>query len=131
MRSRGGTLAELAADLATDATIADAMRRIPKGMAARDLVKAHGTVSATARMPAISIAAEGSELRLPAEVRDAIGEIAFDADITMRISPRKGHELAYGELILRSRLCELRINRDECVRRPLCSLPRGSCLAAG
>jgi len=82
-------MAELAAGLATDATIPDALRWIPKGMTVRYLAKARGTMSATARVPAVAVASEGSELQVPVEVRNDAGEIVFDAAIAMWISPRK------------------------------------------
>jgi len=82
-------MAELAGGLATDATIPDAMRWIPKGMSVRYLRKAKGPMTATARVPAIAAAASGSEVHVTVEVQDAGGEAVFDADITMWISPRK------------------------------------------
>lgn len=82
-------MAELAGGLATDATIPDSMRWIPKGMTVRYLAKAHGAISAIARVPAITAAAAGSELQVPVEVRNAAGEIVLDAAITMWISQRK------------------------------------------
>ena len=82
-------MAELAGGLATDATIPDAMRWIPKGMTVRYLKKAKGTMVATARVPDIAAAASGSEAHVTVEVRDDTGEAVFDADITMWISPRK------------------------------------------
>lgn len=82
-------MAELAGGLATDATIPDAMRWIPKGMTVRYLKKAKGTMTATARVPTIVDATTGSEVHAIVEVRDAGGDVVFDADITMWISPRK------------------------------------------
>jgi acyl-coenzyme A thioesterase PaaI-like protein len=82
-------MAELAGGLATDATIPDAMRWIPKGMTVRYLKKATGPMTATARVPDIAAAASGSEAHVKVEVRDDTGEAVFDADITMWISPRK------------------------------------------
>ena len=82
-------MAELSGGLATDATIPDAMRWIPKGMTVRYLKKAKGTMVATARVPTIAEATTGSEVHAIVEVRDAAGEVVFDADITMWISPRK------------------------------------------
>ena len=82
-------MAELAGGLATDATIPDGMRWIPKGMTVRYLKKAKGTMVATARVPAIEVAASGSEVHAIIEVRDTAGEVVFDADITMWIAPRK------------------------------------------
>ncbi|MGN6521281.1 MAG: hotdog fold domain-containing protein [Dokdonella sp.] len=82
-------MAELAGGLATDATIPDSMRWIPKGMTVRYLKKAKGAMTATATVPAIVAATSGSEAHAIVEVRDAGGEVVFDADITMWISPRK------------------------------------------
>lgn len=82
-------MAELAGGLATDATIPDSMRWIPKGMTVRYLKKATGPMSATARVPAIAEGGAGSEVHAIVEVRDAAGDVVFDADITMWISPRK------------------------------------------
>jgi acyl-coenzyme A thioesterase PaaI-like protein len=82
-------MAELAGGLATDATIPDAMRWIPKGMSVRYLRKAVGPMIATARVPAIAASGEGVELHVPVEVRDRADDIVFDADITMWVSPRK------------------------------------------
>lgn len=82
-------MAELAGGLATDATIPDSMRWIPKGMTVRYLKKASGPLTATARVPAIAAATDGSELHVPVQVCDAAGEVVFDADITMWVSPRK------------------------------------------
>lgn len=82
-------MAELAGGLATDATIPDAMRWIPKGMMVRYLKKAKGTVVATARVPPMAVAESASEMHVPVDVRDAAGDVVFDADITMWIAPRK------------------------------------------
>ena len=82
-------MAELAAGLATDAALPASMRWIPKGMSVRYLRKASGTMTATARVPIPAEASEGFESHAIVEVRDDGGEIVFDADITMWISPRK------------------------------------------
>jgi len=82
-------MAELAGGLATDAAIPDSMRWIPKGMGVRYLKKAVGTMTATARVPAIAAAAAGHEVHAVVEARDASDEVVFDADITMWVSPRK------------------------------------------
>ncbi len=79
--------AELAGGLATDATIPDAMRWIPKGMSVRYLKKALGELHATATVPMIA-AGPAQELHALVEVRNAADEIVFDADITMWVSPR-------------------------------------------
>ena len=82
-------MAELSAGLATDATIPDAMRWIPKGMTVRYLKKAKGTMIATARVPTVAATNGGSEVHALVEVRDGAGDMVFDADVTMWISPRK------------------------------------------
>jgi uncharacterized protein (TIGR00369 family) len=81
-------LAELTGGLATDVSIPAAMRWIPKGMTVRYLRKAVGTMTATCTVPA---AAEGvaQDLVAHVDVRDPLGEVVFDADITMYVSPRK------------------------------------------
>lgn len=82
-------MAELAGGLATDATTPGSMRWIPKGMTVRYLKKASGPMTATARVPAITEGTSGSEVHALVDVRDTAGEIVFDADITMWVSPRK------------------------------------------
>ena len=82
-------MAELAAGLATDATLPESMRWIPKGMNVRYVRKAVGTMTATARVPSPAADADGVELHAIVEVRDASGEVVFDADITMWITLRK------------------------------------------
>lgn len=82
-------MAELAAGLATDATIPDSMRWIPKGMDVRYLRKAYGAMTATATLPPIAAAAEGSEARAVVVVVDAKGDAVFSAEVAMWISPRK------------------------------------------
>ena len=82
-------MAELAAGLATDATLPDSMRWIPKGMSVRYLRKAAGAMTATARVPSPAADADGVELHAIVEVRDASDEIVFGADITMWITLRK------------------------------------------
>jgi acyl-coenzyme A thioesterase PaaI-like protein len=81
-------LAELTGGLATDVSIPASMRWIPKGMSVRYLRKAVGTMTATCTVPA---AAEGvaQDLVAHVDVRDPLGEVVFDADITMYVSPRK------------------------------------------
>jgi acyl-coenzyme A thioesterase PaaI-like protein len=81
--------AELAGGLATDATLPPALRWIPKGMNVRYLRKAVGTMIATAQVPMISTGTSGADVIAHVDVRDAQGDIVFDADITMWIAPRK------------------------------------------
>lgn len=82
-------MAELAGGLATDATIPDAMRWIPKGMSVRYLAKARGTMTATATVASIADAAVAQELQAHLEVRDLGNTVVFEADIAMWVSPRK------------------------------------------
>jgi len=82
-------MAELAAGLATDATLPDSMRWIPKGMSVRYLRKAVGVMTATARVSSPAADADGVELHAIVEVRDVAGEVVFDADVTMWITLRK------------------------------------------
>lgn len=79
--------AELAGGLATDATIADSMRWIPKGMTVRYLKKARGDLRAIAQVPLMQETV-AQEVHAIVEVRDASDEVVFDADITMWVSPR-------------------------------------------
>ena len=81
--------AELAAGLATDATI-DAMHRwIPKAMQVNYLKAARGTLTATASVPAIDANENGSECPVAVAVRDAAGETVFSAVVSMWITPRR------------------------------------------
>lgn len=82
-------MAELAGGLATDATIPEGMRWIPKSMRVRYLAKAHGVMTATAIVPAIDDTTAAQELNAHVDVRDAAGALVFDADIAMWVSPRR------------------------------------------
>ena len=81
-------MAEMAGGLATDATIPAGTRWIPKGMSVRYLKKASGRMTATAQVPALADAAVAQDLHALVEVRDDAGEIVFDADIVMWVSPK-------------------------------------------
>lgn len=80
--------AELAGGLATDVTIPDSMRWIPKGMSVRYLKKALGMLHATARVQRISDPTTAQDLHAIVEVRNTADEIVFDADITMWVTPK-------------------------------------------
>lgn len=82
-------MAEMAGGLATDATIPAGTRWIPKGMQVRYLKKAVGTMTATATVASVADPALAQELHALVEVRDPHGDIVFDADITMWVSPSK------------------------------------------
>jgi len=55
----------------------------------RYLKKATGTLTATARVPAIADPTQAQDLHAHVEVRDAQNDVVFDADITMWVSPKK------------------------------------------
>jgi acyl-coenzyme A thioesterase PaaI-like protein len=81
-------LAELCAGVMTDASLPPGMRWIPKGMSVRYLAKARGTLVGVARPefePRVDEA--GFELPVLVEVKDAAGELVFDARIAMWLSP--------------------------------------------
>lgn len=80
--------AELAGGLATDATIPDAMRWIPKSMRVRYLKKAIGTMTATATVSPI-VGETAQDLHALVEVRDEHRELVFEADIVMWVSPKR------------------------------------------
>ena len=80
--------AELAGGLATNAAIAPSQRWIPKGMTVRYLRKATGTLTATAAVVVPAADAPAQDAHALVEVRNAAGEVVFDADITMWISVR-------------------------------------------
>jgi acyl-coenzyme A thioesterase PaaI-like protein len=83
-------LAELCAGLVTDASLPRGMRWIPKGMSVRYLKKAHGPLVGSAKPEsAIVVADNGYELPVVVEVRDAAGEVVFDARVAMWISPSR------------------------------------------
>lgn len=82
-------MAELAGGLATDATIPDSMRWIPKGMTVRYLARARGAMTAAATVPAIADASLAQDLRAHVDVRDEAGTLVFDADIAMWVTPRR------------------------------------------
>ena len=83
-------LAELCAGLMTDASLPRGMRWIPKGMSVRYLKKAHGTLVGSAKPEFdITVADSGYELPVVVEVRDAAGEVVFDARVAMWISPSR------------------------------------------
>ena len=83
-------LAELCAGLMTDASLPRGMRWIPKGMSVRYLKKATGTLVGRARPEFDPIAdTSGYELPVRVEVKDAAGDVVFDARIAMWLSPSK------------------------------------------
>ncbi|HAI58438.1 MAG TPA: DUF4442 domain-containing protein [Xanthomonadaceae bacterium] len=82
-------LAELCAGVMTDASLPEGMRWIPKGMTVQYLKKAMGpqTGIATPSVPLVS-AAQGYDLPVQVDVRDAGGDVTFRAEVTMWLSPK-------------------------------------------
>lgn len=83
-------LAELCAGLMIDASLPKDMRWIPKAMNVSYLKRAKGTMHGTAT-PRIAIisATEGYELPVNVDVLDDAGDIVFNAEIRMWLSPKK------------------------------------------
>ncbi|UXI67634.1 hotdog fold domain-containing protein [Tahibacter amnicola] len=82
-------MAEMAGGIGTDVSIPASMRWIPKGMSVRYLKRATGVLTATATIAPITDETVGQDLHAIVEVRNTAGEVVFDADITMWVSPRK------------------------------------------
>jgi len=82
--------AELAAGLATDATIDKSLRWIPKGMQVNYLKAARGTLTATATVPQIGDVAAGLDCPVSVNMHNAAGESVFSASISMWITRRNG-----------------------------------------
>jgi acyl-coenzyme A thioesterase PaaI-like protein len=82
--------AELAAGLATDATIDKTLRWIPKGMQVNYLKAARGTLTATASVPSIGDVGAGHDCPVTVDVRNAADESVFSASILMWITRRRG-----------------------------------------
>lgn len=82
-------LAELAAGLMTDASLPPGMRWIPRGMTVEYLQKAVGTMHAVAT-PSTPIVAASESYALPVQVdvRNAAGDLVFQASIAMWMSPK-------------------------------------------
>jgi len=82
--------AELAAGLATDASIDATLRWIPKGMQVSYLKRARGTLTATASVPALDATRIGSggDVPVTVDVCDSSGERVFAAVISMWITRR-------------------------------------------
>lgn len=83
-------LAEFVGGLATDATIPDSARWIPKGMTVRYLKKATGVLRGTALVDAVADPSVAQDLIARVAVRNTADEVVFEADIAMWVSPRKG-----------------------------------------
>ncbi len=83
--------AELAGGLATEASLGEGLRWIPKGMQVRYLKKARGPMTVTAHVPVTGTLGSdgGCDLVAAVTATDASGETVFAADITMWISQRR------------------------------------------
>jgi acyl-coenzyme A thioesterase PaaI-like protein len=81
--------AELAAGLATDATLDASLRWIPKAMQVRYFKPARGMLSATASVAPVEIEADGGECPVAVDVRNAADESVFSAVVSMWITPRR------------------------------------------
>jgi len=81
--------AELAAGLATDATIDKALRWIPKGMQVTYLKPARGVLRATATVPSIGDVGTGLDCPVSVDVRSVEGDSVFTANIAMWITRRR------------------------------------------
>ncbi len=83
-------LAEFCGGLATDAAMTRTIRWIPKGMTVRYLRKATGSMRGEAILDAIGDIGTGAERIARVSVRDPGGEVVFEAEISMWVSPKKG-----------------------------------------
>jgi acyl-coenzyme A thioesterase PaaI-like protein len=80
-------MAEAAAGLCTEVSVARELRWIPKKMEVEYLKKAGTHLTATCRIDSALLTA--GERVVPVEVNDRAGETVFRARVTMYISPRK------------------------------------------
>ena len=81
-------MAELAAGTATEVTLPNSFRWIPKGMSVDYLHKAATNLHATATVTAPTQWVEATELPVPVQVADAAGLMVFQATVRMWITAR-------------------------------------------
>ena len=81
------TLAELTGGMATDASLPDSLRWIPRAMTVAYLKKAHGTL--TARCELDPAALGPGDVEAVVAVRDEDGDEVFSATITFYVSQKK------------------------------------------
>jgi acyl-coenzyme A thioesterase PaaI-like protein len=81
-------LAEIAAGVVSEASMPDGMRWIPAGMTVRYLGPAKGVLRGYASMREI-VPGEKGVAPVKVEVKNEVGNIVFDAEISMHISPKK------------------------------------------
>jgi acyl-coenzyme A thioesterase PaaI-like protein len=82
-------LAEFVGGLATDAAMTRSLRWIPKGMTVRYLKKAIGPMRGEATLDPIGDIGTGAERSARVVVKDRNGELVFDAEIAMWVSPKR------------------------------------------
>lgn len=81
-------LAEIAAGVVSEASMPAGMRWIPAGMTVRYLGSAKGVLRGYATMREI-IPGEKGVVPVKVEVKNAVGNVVFDAEISMHVSPKK------------------------------------------
>jgi len=80
-------LAEFCAGTVIEASLPKHLRWIPKGMTVRYLKKAAGTMRAEGVLPALQ--GDGpQDVVILVPIRDPNGQVVFEADITMYVTPR-------------------------------------------
>jgi|TARA_R110000823_G_scaffold315680_2_gene449631 acyl-coenzyme A thioesterase PaaI-like protein len=81
-------LAEIAGGVVSEASMPAGMRWIPAGMTVRYLGSAKGVLRGYASMRKI-VPGEKGVVPVKVEVKNEVGNIVFDAEISMHISPKK------------------------------------------
>jgi uncharacterized protein (TIGR00369 family) len=81
-------LAEFAAGVVSEASMPAGMRWIPAGMTVRYLGAAKGELRGYATLREIVVGEKGA-VPVKVEVKNAVGKVVFDAEISMHISPKK------------------------------------------
>ncbi|MFQ3201547.1 MAG: acyl-coenzyme A thioesterase PaaI-like protein [Zhongshania sp.] len=81
-------LAELAAGVVSEASMPAGMRWIPTGMTVRYLGPAKGVLRGYATIRDI-VPGEKGAVPVKVEVKNAVGNVVFDAEISMYVSPKK------------------------------------------
>ncbi|MGJ8686886.1 MAG: hotdog fold domain-containing protein [Spongiibacteraceae bacterium] len=81
-------LAEVAAGLVSVASTPEGMRWIPAGMTVRYLKRAKGKLTANATIREI-VVGEKTSIPVPVAVTDENGELVFEAEIAIHVSPKK------------------------------------------
>lgn len=82
-------MAELAGGVMTEVTVPSGLRWIPVGMQVRYLKMAKSALVAEARLMEGTDLSQAGDQQVKVEVKDAWGEMVFDAIISMRISAKK------------------------------------------